>query len=157
MGMAISLTHPWVWLARQQGLGGFLWTSVLEDERCKRKCAKNSACGYKTPTENGRRSWQWCSVSPDSDQWWVSIVVQSTRCLPIAAVLVTSVPRTSPNCSGSPLKLSYLEKCGWEWSHSAHAVLNSFCYQKGNTMKCEEIQSTNAERRFQFSVDLKGL
>lgn len=26
--------------------------------------------------------------------------------------------------------------------------------QKWNTMKCEEIQNINAERRFQFSVDL---
>lgn len=44
----------------------------------------------------------------------VSIVVWPVWHLPIAAVLVTSVPRTGPNHCPSPLNVSYLERCGWE-------------------------------------------
>lgn len=50
--------------SQAMALGGFLWTSALEEERRKRKYAKNLAFGYKTPTGNARRSWQRCSVSP---------------------------------------------------------------------------------------------
>lgn len=108
--MGTNLTHPRVWLPRQWSFRGFpldLWPGrgEMQKEICQN-------LGYKTPTENGRRGWQWCSIAPDSDQWWVNTVVQSAWHLPVAA-LVISVPRPSPNCSGSPFK-SYLEKDGNE-------------------------------------------
>lgn len=107
--MAISLAHPQVWPPRQWSFSWFpLDLCPGRGEIQKEKCQN---LGYKTPTEAGRRSWQWCSVAPDGDQWWVSAVVQPSWHLPLAAVLVISAPRPSPNCSGSPIKF-YLEKDG---------------------------------------------